>query len=194
MDYRTRLRALLLERSVRIGDFTLASGARSSYYVDARRTTMTAEGQFLLGKVCERAISESGWPVTHVGGLTMGADPVAYAIAHESWSTDRPLDAFSVRKEAKAHGTGQRIEGGLPVDASVVVVEDTLTTGGSALKAVEALRRYGVTLHGLLTLVDREEGGRKRLEEAGIPVISIFTGPELAEAADPEERIASETS
>ncbi|HSR42496.1 MAG TPA: hypothetical protein VLL48_09995, partial [Longimicrobiales bacterium] len=114
MDHRTRLRELLVERSVRLGDFTLASGARSSYYVDARRTTMSAEGQFLTGKVCRQVISESGWEASHVGGPTMGADPVAYAIAHESWVAGEPMDAFSVRKEPKGHGTGQQVECGLP--------------------------------------------------------------------------------
>ena len=183
MDHRTRLRELLVERSVRLGDFTLASGARSSYYVDARRTTMTAEGQFLLGKVCRRVVSESGWRPTHVGGLTMGADPVSYAVAHASWVEGPPLDAFSVRKEAKGHGTGQRIEGGLPTDARVVVVEDSMTTGGSALRAVEAVEEHGARVVGVLTVVDREEGGRERLDDAGYPLLAVFSGPELLQAA-----------
>lgn len=171
-----------MERSVRLGDFTLAGGARSSYYVDARRTTMTAEGQFLTGKVCRAAIEESGWTATHVGGLTMGADPVAYAVAHASWTVGTPLDAFSVRKRAKEHGTGQRIEGGLSGDARVVLVEDSMTTGGSALRAAEAVREHGARVVGVLTLVDREEGGRERLREAELELVAVFTGPELLEA------------
>ncbi|MGD2070207.1 MAG: orotate phosphoribosyltransferase [Gemmatimonadota bacterium] len=183
MDHRTRLRELLVERSVRLGDFTLASGARSSYYVDARRTTMTAEGQFLTGKVCRRAVSESGWTFSHVGGLTMGADPVSYAIAHASWIEGEPLDAFSVRKQPKGHGTGQQVEGGLPAGARVVAIEDSMTTGGSTLQAIEALERHGAEVVGVLTVVDREEGGRQRIESAGYPLLAVFTGPELLAAA-----------
>lgn len=183
MESRTRLKALLVERSVRLGEFTLASGARSSYYVDARPTTMSAEGQALTGKVCWDALRASGLDFTHVGGLTMGADPVAYAIARESFDRGEPRDAFSVRKQPKGHGTGQQVEGGLPTDARCLVVEDSMTSGGSALKAVEVLRDYGCTIAGVLTLVDREEGGRERLDAADLPLVAVFTGAELLEAA-----------
>lgn len=182
-DARIRLRDLLIERSVRLGEFTLASGARSSYYVDARRTTMCAEGQALTGKVCFRLLRDSGIDATHVGGLTMGADPVAYAVAHHSWLEGAPLDGFSVRKKAKEHGTGQRVEGGLPEGARCIVVEDSMTTGGSALAAVEALREHGAEVVAVLTLVDRQEGGRERLEAEGLDAYAVFTGPELLEAA-----------
>jgi orotate phosphoribosyltransferase len=183
MNARDRLKALLVERSVRVGEFTLASGARSSYYVDARRTTMSAEGQALTGKVCWEALRASEWSFTHVGGLTMGADPVAYAIARESFLAGDPRDAFSVRKAPKGHGTGQQVEGGLPTDARCLVVEDSMTSGGSALKAVDVLRAYGCSIAGVLTLVDREEGGRERLDEAGLPLLAIYTGAELLAAA-----------
>jgi len=183
MTHRDRLREILVDRSVRLGDFTLASGARSSYYVDARRTTMSAEGQYLTGPVCLDALQASGLAVTHVGGLTMGADPVSYAMARESFARGAPLDGFSVRKQAKEHGTGQRIEGGLPRGARCLVVEDSMTTGGSALKAIEALQEFGAEVVGVLTLVDREEGGRERLEGAGYPLVAVFTGRELLEAA-----------
>jgi orotate phosphoribosyltransferase len=184
MNTRDRLKELLLERSLRLGDFTLASGARSSYYVDARRTTMSAEGQVLTGKVCWEALSASGFDYDRIGGLTMGADPVAYAVAHESFLRGRPTDAFSVRKQAKAHGTGQRVEGGVPAGARCVVVEDSMTTGGSALEAISALIDHGCTVAGVLTLVDRREGGEARLHEAGYPLVAVFTGPELLEAAE----------
>lgn len=183
MTDRDRLRQILVERSVRLGDFTLASGARSSYYVDARRTTMSAEGQVLTGRVCMDVLEASDIRPTHVGGLTMGADPVTYAIARESFLRGRPLDGFSVRKQAKEHGTGQRIEGGLPQDARCLVVEDSMTSGGSALKAIDALLEYGVEVVGVLTLVDREEGGRQRLQDAGYALLAVYTGPELLEAA-----------
>ncbi len=183
MDDRERLKRLLLERSVRLGDFTLSSGAESSYYVDARRTTMTAEGQRLAGKIAYDLIDEAGWDVTHIGGLTLGADPVTYAIAHHSTSRERVLDGFTVRKEAKGHGTGQQIEGGLPTGARVVIVEDAVTSGASAIRAIEAVREHGATVAGVICLVDREEGGRAKLDELGIPLVAAFTGPELLAAA-----------
>ena len=183
MDDRERLKRLLLERSVRLGDFTLSSGAESSYYVDARRTTMTAEGQRLTGKIAYDLIDEAGWDVTHIGGLTLGADPVTYAIAHHSTSRERVLDGFTVRKEAKGHGTGQQIEGGLPTGARVVIVEDAVTSVASAIRAIEAVREHGATVAGVICLVDREEGGRAKLDELGIPLVAAFTGPELLAAA-----------
>lgn len=168
---------------MRVGEFTLASGARSSYYVDARRTTMCAEGQFLVGHVAWALLRQSGLDPTHVGGLTMGADPVAYAIAHRSWLEGHPLDAFSVRKKAKEHGTGQRVEGGLPEDARCILVEDSMTTGSSALAAADAIRDHGASIVGVFTLVDRQEGGAARLAAEGLHLLAAFTGPELLEAA-----------
>lgn len=144
---------------------------------------MCAEGQALVGHVAYALLRETGLDPTHVGGLTMGADPVAYAIAHRSWLEGRPVDAFSVRKKAKEHGTGQRIEGGLPAGARCLLVEDSMTTGGSALAAAEALREHGATVVGVLTLVDRDEGGRARLSAEGLPLFAVFTGPELLAAA-----------
>lgn len=182
MDDRECLKNLLVERSVRLGDFTLSSGAKSSYYVDARRTTMTAEGQRLTGKIGYDLIEGAGWDVTHIGGLTLGADPVSYAIAHHSTRRAQVLDAFTVRKEAKGHGTGQKIEGGLPSHARVVIVEDAVTSGASAVQAIEAVREHGVHIAGVICMVDREEGGRARLDELGLPLLAVFTGPELLAA------------
>ena len=180
MNDRERLRALLVERSIRLGDFTLRSGARSSYYVDARRTTMSAEGQFLVGKLGWQLVRDRASDATHVGGLTMGADPVAYAISHRGWLEGLPIDAFSVRKQAKEHGLGQKIEGGLPEHARCVVVEDSMTTGGSALEAIAAVRAHGATVVAVLTVVDREEGAAAVLD---VPVLALFTGRELMDAA-----------
>jgi len=182
MNHRDRLKELLVERSLRLGEFTLASGAQSSYYIDARRTTMSAEGQFLVGYVGFQAIVASGLDVTHIGGLTLGADPIAYAIAHHSFQQGRPIDAFSVRKEAKQHGTGQRIEGGLPTDARCLMVEDSMTTGNSTLKAVEAVQEHGATVSGVLTLVNRSEGAEALYRARGLPLMWIFTGDELLHA------------
>ncbi len=180
---RTRLKNLLLERSVRLGDYTLSSGATSPYYIDARQTTMTAEGQKLTGKIAYELIETAGWDVSHVGGLTLGADPVTYAIVHHSTWRSRVLDGFTVRKEQKSHGTGRRIEGGLPTDARVVVVEDAVTSGASAIEAIGAVRKHGASVAGVICLVDREEGGRAKLDEIGVPLLAVFTGPELLAAA-----------
>ncbi|MEJ2218461.1 MAG: orotate phosphoribosyltransferase [Gemmatimonadota bacterium] len=178
-DDRTRLKSVLLERSLRRGDFTLAGGAHSSYYVDARTTTMSGVGQVLIGRLGLAALDEAGWRPRAIGGLTLGADPVAYAIAHAATLDDRQLDAFTVRKQAKDHGTGRRIEGGLAAGSTVVVTEDVVTTGGSALQAIEALERAGATVLGVLAVVDREQGGRQRLADAGYGLVALFTASEL---------------
>ncbi|MEX0842979.1 MAG: orotate phosphoribosyltransferase [Gemmatimonadota bacterium] len=178
-----RLLELLIERSLSLGTFTLASGATSSYYIDARRTTMSAEGQALVGRVALETIRSAGIDVEWIGGLTMGADPISYAIAHRSWVEDHPLNAFSVRKEVKEYGTTRQIEGGLPSGARVLVVEDAITSGGSALRAIDAVRSHGAHVLGLLALVDREEGGRQVIEDLGIPVTRLFTASELLLAA-----------
>lgn len=180
---RDQLRALLLARSIRLGDFVLASGAKSDYYIDARATTMSAEGQRLVGLVAARAIRDGGLEPSHVGGLTMGADPVAYAIAHRSALDGRPIDAFSVRKRAKEHGTGQRVEGGLPEGARCLIVEDTMTTGRSSLEAVEAVRAHGAEVVGVLALVNRSSEAAALYERERIPLLWVFTGDELLRAA-----------
>lgn len=179
MTDRDRLYALLLERSIRRGDFVLASGARSSYYIDARLTTMSGLGQLLIGRLGLAALDEAGWHPAAVGGLTLGADPVAYAIAHSAALASRPIDAFTVRKEAKAHGTGRRIEGGFRSGMAVVVVEDVVTSGKSALQAISAVEEEGGRVLGVLTVVDRQEGGRERLEEAGYALTALFEASEL---------------
>jgi orotate phosphoribosyltransferase len=171
---RERLLQLLLERSFRLGDFVLSSGARSAVYIDCRTTTTHAEGQALVGRLGLETLRAAGLRPDAVGGLTMGADPVAYAIAHASWLQGDPVNAFTVRKEPKAHGAGKRVEGCFAAGDRVVVVEDVITTGGSALRAVEAVKAEGGEVLAVLALVDREEGGRQNLEQAGYPVYSVF--------------------
>ena len=183
MTDRERLRDLLVQRSVRLGEFTLASGAKSDYYIDARLTTMCAEGQQLVGSVVYEAVRESGLKPTHIGGLTLGADPISYAVAHRSALEGDANDGFTVRKRAKDHGTGQRIEGGLPAEGRALMVEDTMSTGHSTLQAVEAVRMHGSSIVGVLTLVNRSETAASFYEAQGLPLISIFTGSELLEAA-----------
>jgi orotate phosphoribosyltransferase len=174
MNARDRLLDLFIERSFRLGDFTLASGRRSDFYIDCRTTTMHAEGQVLLGQVGCDTLREVGWHPDLIGGLTMGADPIAYAIAGESFRRGTPMHAFSVRKRAKRHGTGRRIEGCFESGARVVVVEDVITTGGSALQACEAVREEQGSIVGVLAAVDRQEGGTEAIREAGFDVVSLF--------------------
>ena len=164
------LAQLLREKSVELGSFTLASGRQSSYYVDARRTTMSARGLELIGELGAGVIRDAGWDVGLVGGLTLGADPVAYAIAVASRRGSPQLDAFTVRKEAKGHGARRQIEGCFQEGAKVVVVEDVITTGQSALRAIEAVTAAGGVVVGVLAVVDREEGGREAIERLGIPL------------------------
>ncbi len=179
---RNRLLQLLLDRSFRVGDFTLASGQKSRYYIDCRTTTTHAEGQFLVGRLGLAALEEAGLSPAVVGGLTMGADPLAYAIAHASWVAGRPIHAFSVRKEAKAHGTGRQIEGCFEPGQQVVVMEDVITSGGSALRACAAVEAAGGKVLAVLALIEREGGGRETIESAGYRVVSLFRVAELLEA------------
>ena len=170
---------LLLARSVRRGEFLLASGRTSSFYIDCRLTTMSAAGLTLIGRLGLETIRRRGWTPRAVGGLTLGADPVAYAIAAAS-AADPPLvDAFSVRKEAKSHGTGRRVEGNLNTGDAVVVVEDVITTGGSAREAIAAVQAAGGRVLGVLAVVDREEGGRAAIEATGLEVVALTTATNL---------------
>ena len=182
---RDRLIALLAARSARQGDFVLASGRRSTLYVDCRVTSMSPDGQLLIGREGLRMLRASGWEIDAIGGLTLGADPVSYAIAHASALAQeagdgRPmLRAFTVRKEAKAHGTGRLIEGPFTSGDRVVVIEDVVTTGASALKAAESVRAAGGQVLGVLALVDREEGGREALAAAGLETLAVVGAAEL---------------
>jgi orotate phosphoribosyltransferase len=174
-----RLVEMLATRSARLGSFILASGQRSNLYIDARLTTMSPDGMATIGPLALAALREAGWRADAVGGLTMGADPVSCAIAYASALAGMPLRAFTVRKEAKTHGTGKLIEGPFRAGDRVVIVEDTITTGGSALKAVDAVRAEGGEVLGVLTVVDREEGGRATLNAAGIAVVALTRAAEI---------------
>ncbi len=176
---KAQLRELLLQRSVRRGDFVLASGRHSSFYIDARPTTMSGEGLALIGALGLDRLAARGWTPQLVGGLTLGADPVAYAIATAARARGMTLDAFTVRRQAKDHGTGRRIEGCFVPGATVVVVEDVITTGGSAQEAIRAVSAEGGRVLGVLAVVDREEGGRAALQQAGYEVEALVTGRDL---------------
>jgi len=174
-----RLLTLLAERSARRGLFTLASGRESTLYIDARQTTMSPDGLALIGPMGLAALKRAAWDVSAIGGLTLGADPMSYAIAYASASTTHPLRAFTIRKEVKAHGTGRLIEGPFQANDRVAVIEDVITTGGSALRAVDAIRSAHGIVVGVLSLVDREEGGREAILACGVPVISLTCASEI---------------
>jgi orotate phosphoribosyltransferase len=180
-----RLIKLLNDRSIDRGVFTLSSGKQSTYYIDGRRTTMSGEGLRVVGVLGWEAIERQGWNPSTVGGMTLGADPVAYAIAQASQESARPVDAFTVRKQPKAHATGRRIEGCFKAGDTVVVVEDVITTGGSALQAAAAVQAGGGKVAGILALIDREEGGQAAIAKAGFDLVSLVSLADLGLRPDP---------
>jgi orotate phosphoribosyltransferase len=210
-DNRTALLNLIATLSFKLGDFTLASGKKSDYYIDCRITTLHAEGGRLSGLVLYDLIQQhlpNPDRIEAVGGLTMGADPLVSNIASASaWALadhteiielSRTLElgdegpepvptlihGFLVRKTEKTHGTGRKIEGFLKPGAQVVIVDDVCTTGGSTITAIEAAREAGMPVAGVLCLVDREQGGREKIEAAsnGAPFLSVFTATEVRAA------------
>jgi orotate phosphoribosyltransferase len=207
IDNRIALLNLIATLSFKLGDFTLASGKKSDYYIDCRTTTLHAEGGRLSGLVLYDLIREHIPQAEAVGGLTMGADPLvsntasasAWALAdhNEILELSSELDletgtepvptlihGFLVRKAEKTHGTGRKIEGFLSPGAQVVIVDDVCTTGGSTITAIEAAREAGMHVAGVLCLVDREQGGRANIEAAcnGAPFLAVYTATEVRAA------------
>ena len=174
---RARLLVLMRELSFERRKGILASGKESDFYVDCKRTALTAEGHVLVGRLLFDRIRQVKPLVRGAGGLTLGADPLASAVAYTSFLAGEPVDAFIVRKEPKGHGTGQWIEGRktIPDGSRVAVLEDVITTGGSAIKAIERCRAEGLVVAGCFALVDRMEGGREAIEALGVPVDALFT-------------------
>ncbi len=179
---RDRLLEIVRERSYEKRNVTLASGRKSDFYVDCKQTTLNAEGAYLLGKLMYEKIAESREKIDGVGGLTLGADPIATAVSIASFEAGNPIPAFIIRKEPKGHGTGQWLEGrkNLPDGARVVIVEDVVTTGGSSLKAVKRAEEEGLKVSMILALVDRCEGGRENIEKEGYRLESLFEKDEVA--------------
>ena len=179
-DDRNRLKGLLLQHSVLRGDFVLASGKRSSVYVDCRLTTLRGEAMPLIGRLMLELFRNRGWQPEAVGGLTMGADPVACAVARESQSTSKLVDAFVVRKAAKGHGRKRFVEGlAKPEGVRCVVLDDVCTTGGSTVRAIQRARAAGMKVLGACCMVDREQGAAEAMAEVGLEFDSIFTMSEL---------------
>ncbi|MEO8897417.1 MAG: orotate phosphoribosyltransferase [Candidatus Dormibacter sp.] len=175
---RTELHDLLADRAFRFGDFVLASGRRSDVYFNGKQVTLEGRGLYLVSLLILARCRELG--IEAIGGLTLGADPIASGVAALS-GRDQPLRAFIVRKEVKDHGTGVLIEGPeLRSGERVMVVDDVITTGGSLLKAVDALNASGVEIVEALAVVDREEGGREAIEARGLRVHALFTRSEFS--------------
>ncbi|MGB8962333.1 MAG: orotate phosphoribosyltransferase [Pseudonocardiaceae bacterium] len=171
---RDRLATLVREIAVVHGRVTLSSGAQADYYVDLRRATLHHEAAPLIGMLVRELTSD--WSYQAVGGLTLGADPVATAVLH---APGPPVDAFVVRTSTKQHGMQRRIEGPDVAGRAVLAVEDTSTTGASVLTAVAALREAGADVIGVATVVDRDTGAREAIEAAGLPYRSVFELGEL---------------
>ena len=182
---RSRLLSLLTELSFEKRDVVLASGKRSDFYVDCRQTTLNAEGHVLVGRLLLARIAayeaRTQRTVGAIGGMTMGADPIVSAVSLTSALAGRPIPGLLVRKEAKGHGTGRSVEGmkNVPAGTEVVVVEDTITTGGSALRAVASIREAGYTVRLVLGLVDRLEGGADAITAQDLELDPLFSRPDF---------------
>jgi orotate phosphoribosyltransferase len=174
---------LIRARSYREGDFTLASGKKSSFYIDMKPTTLSGEGAFLIGRLGFeriRRFAETS-PIHGVGGLTLGADPIATAVSLAAYAQGADWPAYIVRKEAKDHGTGRFVEGreNLAPKAKLIVLEDVVTTGGSSIQAIERLRAEGYDPVAVLTVVDREEGGEAALKATGLEFLRLLSMSEI---------------
>jgi len=179
-EKKTRLGEIILEHSFKYSEnppFTLASGRQSYYYFNCKPTTLDPEGMNLIGNIIFDLLEDS--EATAAGGLTLGADPIANALAVISWQRGRPIKAFVVRKDIKDHGTKSPIEGNVKAGEKVVILDDVITTGGSTITAIEAARKTGLVIDRVITLIDREEGGRENILQHVELVQSVLTRTEI---------------
>ncbi len=177
---RERLGKIILERSFKYSDnppFTLASGRQSNFYFNCKPTTLDPEGMNLIGEVVFDMLRDA--PVTAAGGLTLGADPIANALALISFQKGKPIKSFIVRKDIKDHGTKSAVEGNVVPGERVVIIDDVITTGGSTITAIEQAQRAGLVVDRVITLIDREEGGRENILQHTDFVSSVFTRTEI---------------
>jgi orotate phosphoribosyltransferase len=179
-DLKKRLCELLIEKSVKYSDvpaFTLASGRMSNFYIDCRKVTHNAEGKYLIGNIIFNMIRDI--PIDAIGGLTLGADPIAAAVAYTAFLNKKLVHSFVVRKEQKEHGLKKLIEGDVQAGDRVVIVDDVITTGGSTIKAITAAQAEGLEVVQVIVVVDREEGGREEITRYISTLEAIFTKTEL---------------
>ena len=178
-DQKQELLDLIRERSVRFGDFTLTSGKKSHYYIDARLTTLDPKGAYLIGNIVLDRMQESDVRPDAVGGLSLGADPISTAVSLVSFTRDEPMRALMIRKETKKHGMGKRVEGNLEPGDSVLIVEDVISTGGSTITAIKAIENEGAHVPLIIALVDRLMGGKENIESEGYTVDVLFSIKEI---------------
>jgi orotate phosphoribosyltransferase len=179
-DAKKRLAEIILERSFQYREdppFTLASGRTSNYYFNCKPTTLDPEGMNLIGEVIFDMVKESD--ITAIGGLTLGADPLANAVALISYQKGRPVKSFIVRKDVKAHGTRSAVEGDVSAGEKVAILDDVITTGASTITAIEKAREAGLVVERVIALVDRQEGGREHIEAHVAHVSAIFTRSDI---------------
>lgn len=178
MSDRERLIELIKGRSYKYSEkpFRLSSGAYSNYYFNLKQTTYCPEGLYLVGKLLFQKLKELDLKVDAIGGLTMGADPIAFAVARYSYDMREPIEAFVIRKEPKGHGTMSQIEGNVKEGDRVVIIDDVVTTGASTIKAMNVAKENGLIIVGIIALLDRcEHKGRQNIEALGYPFWSILT-------------------
>ena len=179
-EMKKRLAEIVLERSFKYNDkepFTLASGKKSNYYFDCKPTTLDPEGMNLIGHIIFDMIKDS--PITAVGGLSLGADPIANAVSLISFQGGRPVKAFIVRKDAKGHGTKNKIEGNIRPGDVLAVLDDVVTTGASTITALEAVKEAGFAVDRVIVLIDREEGGTENIKPYVERIDPVFTRSEI---------------
>ena len=179
-EYKERLGQIILARSFKYSDnppFTLASGRLSNFYFNCKPTTLDPEGMNLIGIIIFDMVK--GYDITAAGGLTLGADPIANALALISYQKGKPIKSFIVRKDAKAHGTKSAVEGNVVTGEKVLIIDDVITTGGSTITAIEQARAAGLVVERVITLIDREEGGRENILKHVEHVESVFTRTEI---------------
>ena len=169
-----QLQSLIMEKSLKFGDFTLASGKKATYYLDCRTITLDSVGAKLIGEGILELLQQDSMPQA-VGGMSIGADPITAAVITVAAFQNVPLKGFMVRKQGKGHGTNQFVEGPIVAGDRVVIVEDVVTTGGSSLEAIEKVEALGITVVGVIAIIDRLEGGREQFEAKGYAFQSLFT-------------------
>ena len=179
-EMKERLGEIILERSFKYSDnppFTLASGRQSNYYFNCKPTTLDPEGMNLIGAIVFDMVKDSS--ITAAGGLTLGADPIANALAVISYQKGKPIKSFIVRKDVKDHGTKSAIEGSVKAGETVLIIDDVITTGGSTITAIEQARQAGLIVDRVITLIDREEGGRENIQKHVENIQSVLTRTEI---------------
>jgi orotate phosphoribosyltransferase len=179
-EMKERLGEIILERSFKYSEnppFTLASGRQSNFYFNCKPTTLDPEGMNLIGGIIFDMVKDSS--ITAAGGLTLGADPIANALSVISYQKGKPIKSFIVRKDVKDHGTKSAIEGSVAAGERVLIIDDVITTGGSTITAIEQARKAGLIVEGVITLIDREEGGRENIRQHIENIRSVLTRTEV---------------